>query len=336
MRIWFNHWFSTAYHLIGLMRRDAPEPLTVIGSNSSDKAVYRQVCDEWAGEEELPEEEYTAFRLRFCEEHRVDVFVPRRGLVGIVREMERFRALGVRVMAEPDAALVSLLDDKLRTYAYFREVLPEIVPECRVADSLDAFREACGTMRASSGRLCYKLSIDEGAKSFRVIDDSIESLQALRTKPGSKITRRAAELVLASYDFSVPLMVMPYLSGADVSVDCMETPQGPLVIPRFKVGRYSEVKPDPEVTRLCLMIMERLHFTMPANIQFKMEQGRPWLMEINPRMSGGLQLSCLATGINVPGIALRKLTGYPAAWAYPEPWEKSGLLNLETPVIVSR
>ena len=55
MRVWFNHWFSTAYHLIQLMRKGYGEPLTVVGSSSNAKAVYRQACDEWYPEQELPE-----------------------------------------------------------------------------------------------------------------------------------------------------------------------------------------------------------------------------------------------------------------------------------------
>ena len=336
MRVWFNHWFSTAYHLIELMRSGMDTPLTVIGSNSNSKAVYRQVCDEWYAEEELPDEQYVQFCLDFCKAHRVDVFVPRRGLVAICRHIGEFEAIGVKVMLERDSDMVSMLDDKIAAYRFFQEKLPEIVPDYVLAHSLEEFRQACESLKSPSGRLCYKLSVDEGARSFRVIDNSIESIGALCAKPGTKVTQRAAEAILSQYDFKIPVLVMPYLSGADVSADCMETDTGRLIIPRFKVGRYSEVKPDPEVTRLCNAVMDILRFDMPANIQFKLEQGRPWLLEINPRMSGGLQLSCLATGINLPAVALAKVNGHALPWSYPENWKTAGVVNLETPVIVAR
>lgn len=336
MRIWFNHWFSTAYHLIQLMREGAAEKLTVIGTNSNDKAVYRQVCDEWYGEEELPDAQYVEFCLDFCVRHRIDVFVPRRGLVPIVQAISRFEGAGVKLLTPHDSELVSLLDDKIATYRYFEGALPAIVPDYRLCHSLQAFEKACAEMESPSGRLCYKLSVDEGARSFRVIDNSIQSLKALYAKPGTKVTQQAAEAILSAYDFSVPVIVMPYLSGADVSVDCMETASGRLIIPRFKVGRYSEVKPDAQVIAYCEEIMSLMHFDMPANIQFKLEQGKPYLLEINPRMSGGLQLSCLATGINVPAIALNKLLGHNEAWHYPQPWDTKGVVNLEHPIIVSQ
>lgn len=334
MRIWFNHWFSTAYHLIRLMARGAEGPATFIGSGSNPRAVYRQACDEWYPEAELPDDEYVEFCLDFCREHAIDVFAPRRGLPAIADAADRFAAQGVRLLCERNGALVRLLDSKTDSYAYFAERIPEIVPDYRLAHSLEEFREACDALRSPSGRLCYKLARDEGARSFRVLDDSIEGLKALMAKPGTKVTRRAAEAILSQYDFSIPVMVMPYLSGADVSVDALDTNSGRLLLPRFKVGRYSEVRPEPRVMALCDRIMDLLRPEMPVNIQFKMEGDTPWLLEINPRMSGGLQLSCLATGIDLPALALRKVLGLPTPWRYPEPWPTKGVVNLETPIVV--
>lgn len=335
MRIWFNHWFSTAYHLIDLMRNGSHEEIVVIGTGSNSTAIYRQNCDEWYSEQEMASDAYVEFCLQFCRDHQVDVFIPRRGMLAIAKANDRFYQIGTKLMLEPDKELVSLLDDKLLTYHFFEARIPEIIPEYRVCYSIADFQDACKTIQSVSGRLCYKLTIDEGARSFRVIDNSIESLKALYEKPGSKITQNAAEKLLSAYDFSVPIVVMPYLSGPDVSVDCMETNTGRLIIPRFKVGRYSEVKNDVEVVNCCNIIMDMMRFEMPANIQFKAEGKKIYLLEINTRMSGGLQLSCKATGINMPAIALNKLVGKTIPWEYPSPWNTHGIMNLETPILVS-
>ncbi len=335
MRVWFNHWFSTAYHLINLMREGYGETITVVGSGSNAKAVYRQACDEWYPEQELPDEAYVLFCLNFCLEHHIDVFVPRRGMAAIAKHATSFESQGIKLLLEEDGDMVSLLDDKMQTYGFLAEKMPDILPDYCVVSSLEAFEKACLALQTEGMRLCYKLIRDEGAKSFRVLDDTIESGEALYAKPGTKVTHRAAREILSHYDFKIPLMVMPYLPGADVSVDCMETSKGRLIIPRFKVGRFSEVRPDPEITRICQEMMNLFHFDMPANIQFKMDGTKPYLLEINTRMSGGLQLSCLATGINMPAIALRKCMGLDTEWQYPDPWNTRGIVNLETPIIVS-
>lgn len=334
MRIWFNHWFSTAYHLIKLMREGCGHPITVIGTGSNDQAVYRRMCDEWYHESELTEKEYVEFCLEFCMEHKIEIFAPRRNLKTISLAADRFANIGVKLFVETNGAMVDMLDDKIRTYEFFTERIPEIIPDWKLVRSVNEFSDVCAEMTSPSGRLCYKLIVDEGGRSFRVLDDSIEGIGALYAKPGTKVTRRAAEAILSGYDFKVPIMIMPYLSGADVSVDCMETLTGRLMVPRFKVGRYSRVEPDAKIMELCNRIMDILRFDMPANIQFKMEGDRPYLLEINTRMSGGLQLSCLASGINIPAIALEKLYGNAIPWTYPAPWKSKGVVNLETPIIV--
>ena len=334
MRIWFNHWFSTVYHLIGLMREGYGEPITVIGSNSNASAVYKSACDEWYTEKELPDAEYAEFCLEFCREHQIDVFAPRRGLTAVSAASARFAEAGVKLMTERDGALTALLDDKEASYRFFGERLPGIVPPYRIARSFEDFRAALEELGGGPGRLCYKLIEDEGARSFRVIDDGIEGIGSLYAKPGSKVTRAAAEKVLSGYDFSIPMLVMPYLSGADVSADCLITDKGNIILPRFKVGRFHEVRRDEGVIALCEEILKLLKPEMPVNIQFKLEGDIPWLLEINPRMSGGLQLSCLATGINLPAAALCKLAGKPFEWHFPESFTDAGLVNLETPVLV--
>ena len=45
-----------------------------------------------------------------------------------------------------------------------------------------------------------------------------------------------------------------------------------------------------------------------------MKDGIPYLLEINTRMSGGLQMGCLAAGVNIPNIALNKMFGCDIDW----------------------
>ena len=78
-------------------------------------------------------------------------------------------------------------------------------------------------------------------------------------------------------------------------------------------------------------MMNLLQIDVPINIQFKGDGEKYCLLEINPRMSGGLQLSCLATGINVPDIAVHQLLGEEKPWQYPDRSRVYGVANLETP-----
>lgn len=333
MTIWFNHWFSTAYHLINMMREGMSGQCRVIGSGTNDVSVFRTACDEWHSEpKDLSGEEYAQWCLDFCREHGVDVFVPRRGLVEIITRSADFEAAGVKLFADHRADIAVQLDDKIQTYEMLKDICPEFIPPVYEVKSLDEFKAAYEALKPHWDRVCYKLTIDEGARSFRIIDPKIEGINGLYNKPGFKVTYTAACSVLSEYDFSIPMLVMPYLSGKEYSCDCLATAQGNLIIPRYKTGkRYSIVSFMPQMMSACERIMDRLQLKMPMNIQFKCEGDTPYLLEINPRMSGGLQLSCKATGINLPAIALGQLLGREVPWEYPEITEQK-VAHIESPI----
>ena len=84
MRVWFNHWFSTAYHLIHLIKDANPDKFTFVGSNKNDYAIYKRICDEWYIEpSDINETDYVDYCLNFCKQHQIDIFVPRRHLTSI-------------------------------------------------------------------------------------------------------------------------------------------------------------------------------------------------------------------------------------------------------------
>lgn len=333
MRIWFNHWFSTAYHLINMMRDGLSGKCYVIGSGTNDVSVFRTACDEWHSEpKDLSGEEYAQWCMDFCIENKIDVFVPRRGLVEIISRSADFKAAGVKLFADDRADIAVQLDDKIQTYKMFSGICPEFIPPVYEAKSLEEFKAAYEALKPHWDRVCYKLTIDEGARSFRIIDPKIDGIYGLYNKPGFKLTYNTACAVLSEYDFSIPMLVMPYLSGKEYSCDCLATSEGNLIIPRYKTGkRYSIVNFEPEIMDACGKIMDKLQLKMPMNIQFKYEGDRPYLLEINPRMSGGLQLSCKATGINLPYIALSQLLGQEEKWEYPDIDEQK-VAHIESPI----
>lgn len=336
MRIWFNHWFSTAYHLINLIR-DANSNFQFVGSSKNDYAIYKLACDEWYREpEKISDNDYVDFCLNFCREHAVDIFVPRRNLTAVAQRLDAFKNIGVKVLVGKNAQLMKILDDKIATYEFISAGgLSEIIPAYRIAKSFDEFTAAYDALKTSDNRICYKLVADEGALTFRVIDDSIENISALHNMPNMKVTRAAAEKILSSYDFKIPLIVMPYLSGREISVDCLTTRTGNIIVPRFKTnGRYSEIKFDAAIMNVAEKILSLMNLDVPTNIQFRLDGDKLFLLEINPRMSGGLQLSCLGAGINIPDLAISQLLGIEKNWNYPA--EKFfRVANIETPVILS-
>ena len=89
--IWLNHWFSTAYNIINLIRQDPEIQFKVIGSNENEVSVLKAACDEWYSEpDKVSDSEYVDFCLDFCKEHNVDVFLPHRHFQAISKYKKRF------------------------------------------------------------------------------------------------------------------------------------------------------------------------------------------------------------------------------------------------------
>lgn len=307
MRIWFNHWFSTAYHIINLMKGEGD---VIIGSSSNPHSVVGLACDEWYTEPELPEEEYVSFCLGFCRSHNVNVFVPRRGMGVIAENARLFNEIGVKLLMDTDPRMLDTLRNKEKAYKWFEDFAPEYVPLRFEINSLEEFEQAYKAVTAQYERACFKFAADEGAVSFRVIDNFMSDASGLYKAPGMKISYENARAILSDYDFSKPLLMMPYLTGVEVSADCLYKEGGSIIIPRFKSqGRIYTVKYDDEIVSFCEEFLKRSGLKMPCNVQFKYHDGKPYLLEVNTRMSGGVQLSCLAADVNIPRLALKRLTG---------------------------
>lgn len=334
VRVWFNHWFSTAHQIIGLMKRDATDEIYVIGSNLVMNSVIKNACDEWYADSELKGDSYVSFCIEFCKAHDIDVFAPRREMVEISRQKERFERLGVRVMAD-SYDKISFLGDKAKTYEFFKGNKDIKVPDYFVVNNSAEFEQAYESLHKSGSGVCCKYVQDEGGMSFRRIVDEIDRFELLGYYQGAKIAYHELAEILRSQESFKDMLVMPYLSGDEISVDCLATRQGLIAVMRRKGWTRDErVFFDEGIYKMCRAVVYGIGLECPCNIQFKLSENEtPYLLEINTRMSGGTPMGCLASGINIPNIALNKLLGREVGWT-PFKGEKT-VSYIEVPQIIN-
>lgn len=329
--IWLNHWFSTAYNIINLIKKDNPE-FRIIGSNEREQSPMRAVCDEWYQEPILKESDYIDFCLNFCVEHKIDVFMPRRHMVAISKAKPYFEAAGVKVMVD-DYGWVSLLNRKDKAYEFFAYEGIGVVPPHFVVTNVNDFLSSYEMLKRSFKQVCFKFVCDEGGKSYRLIDNTRKGYAALLKKQNTRMTLGDAVSALSERDEFAPLMVMPYLPGDEASVDCLVTKSGTIAIPRVKgPTRVESVIHDDEFLRPCFDLFKKVPLEQPCNIQFKYLDGTPYILEVNTRMSGGTHMSCLASGVNIPSIAVNKLLGIEKRWS--DNGEDCFVSQVEVPVLL--
>lgn len=338
--IWFNHWFSSAYRIIELLKEGylkKEDPCYVIGTNDKEYCVYQKVCDEFYVEPVFEDVNlYIEWAKDFCKEHGVKVFFPRRNMVEVAKRVEEFRELGVNVVLSADYDIMELLNDKAATYKRINNSGLANVPDTAVVNNVEKFENAYKTIKEYNpeDRVVFKYSVGEGATSFRVIDDKTEDISILDTGAGMKMSYNDAVKLLGTVEEFKDLMVMPYLKGPEISIDCITDSEGNFAgICRNKCGsRLTEVYQDERLLEITKKIAEDFNLYGPFNIQFRMHNGIPYILEINTRMSGGVHMSCL-TGLNIPFIAAEKARGRKILLGdyIKKPFRIS---QLETPIII--
>lgn len=332
MRVWMNHWFSTALNIIDLIRQDNTD-VYIIGSNENEYSVIKNGCDEWYREPVLKDDEYVDFCLEFCKSHNIQFFLPRRGMVKICEHKDRFEEIGVKVMMD-DYPIVSTLNHKEEAYKYFKENNIGKVPDFYIVKTLEEFKKAYEELLRKYKQVCFKFEKDEGGKSFRLIDNQRKGYLALFKKQNTRMTLDDVYDALSERDVFSPIMIMPFLPDDEISVDCLNTKKGLIALPRVKGNnKYEILRFDDDIIDICNDFQEKAKLECPYNIQFKYLDGIPYFLEVNTRMSGGIQMACYASGVNIPKIALMKLSGEDLDWSCS--YEEKILAQIFQPVTIN-
>ncbi|MCR5718592.1 MAG: ATP-grasp domain-containing protein, partial [Oscillospiraceae bacterium] len=195
------------------------------------------------------------------------------------------------------------------------------------------FAAAYHRLEERFGSVCFKFVRDEGGQSYHRIDNSQRGYQALFHPHATRITFDEAFAALSERETFAPLLVMPYLSGDEISADCLQTEDGLIILPRIKgATRVERMCFSEEILRITHEVCDAVKLQCPCNIQFKYLGDVPYFLEVNTRMSGGVQMACAASGVNIPDIAVNKLLGIRKPWTIQK--EERFVTYVETPVIL--
>lgn len=319
--VWFNKNLSSVFNAIETIRSHGGDPIRIVCSHSCNDFPASIVSDLFVQEPKgLVGPGYVEFCLDFARAHEVTLFVPGKELQSIVQERGRFEAAGVKVLAAADADTLHLLEDKARLY---RSLEPGIVaiPDFEVVNDLAGFDAAVERLGGQHQLLCFKPSISLFGLGFRIITEGGSSLERLLAGEAVKIGLAEARTVLGQTPRFRDVMVMQYLPGPERSVDCLAR-AGELVtsVVRRKSSEGSSqfLEENPALEEIIRRLTAKLRLDGMFNIQFRDSEGISYLLEINPRMSGGLHYSCLS-GVAFPYWAIRLALGTGAPADIPKP-----------------
>jgi biotin carboxylase len=321
LTIYFNRTYATTAHLIQLLRANADGvPIRVIGSHLNLDSPVLARCDEAYPEPpaEVTGAAYVQWALDFTREHRVDVFFPSAQLAALAAAAERFTAQGVRLLAAP-AAAVTLFDDKAAAYADAQTRGLPVPPYAVVRDG-SSLLEAFERLSAVAEQVCVKPVSGVGGDGFRILERSELTIAELigPARPVEQLSRVAAALDRANEQGAPPpaLIVLPFLPGPEVSVDVLADRDGAVLaaVSRVKTGRRRWISEDAAALGVAQTLVNAHRLRYLSNTQVRYWRGpgddspRPYLLEVNPRLSAGLFQSALS-GVDLAWSAVTLAMG---------------------------
>lgn len=287
MRVWVGHWFSTAYHFINSLKEAGAY---VIASNYRDTCVYKTNADEFYIEPEiLDDKEYIDYCLDFCKEHNVELILPRKHIKAMSLNKDKFAEIGVKLACEDSINVYELFESKLKTASYFKDFDGFLVPEQIGIKTLKEFKDAYKELQERYGLVCIKQDIDEGGQSYKLISERAPKLERLRENNGLVYSYDYICSCLNCVDSFSTQVLMPYLNGVEISVDCFGVDSEHFyAVPRQKLSnRVTRLEPNSKLFSICKEFWERTGLKCPFNIQFRYHNDALYLLEVNLRLSGG-------------------------------------------------
>ncbi|HEX7847483.1 MAG TPA: ATP-grasp domain-containing protein [Chitinophagaceae bacterium] len=257
--------------------------------------------------------------LALCREKDIHAVLPlvTRELTPLSQRITEFELAGAKLLVSPAASLeIANNKSKLYEFLQWRGVA---VPGFRIVETFEQFEQAVEDLGYPQKAVCFKPSVSNGSRGFRIINEKVNELDLLfNHKPSSvNISLKDAERILSSGNFP-ELLVSEYLPGDEYSVDCLADHGNTiLAVPRLRRKMINGISVEGEFVKndaiitYCTQVIKELQLHGNIGIQVKGSSGGDFLiLEINPRVQGTIS-AALGAGVNLPLLAIKQELGLP-------------------------
>ena len=231
--------------------------------------------------------------LELCRKKNIRVIMPlvTRELFPLSENKELFLKNNVKVLVS-DFNYLSIANNKSKLYGFLAEQGIE-VPAFRVAKTVEEFEEAVHALGYPGSEVCFKPSVSNGSRGFRIISDKVDERDLLfNQKPNSLYIRLTAIVNILSSGTFPELLVSEVLPGEEYSVDCLANKGNTLLaVPRLRKKMTGGISVEGEfvnekgIINYSGEIIKALHLHGNIGIQVKRSVRNSFmLLEINPRV----------------------------------------------------
>lgn len=289
----------------------------ITAADADNNAIGKYLADDFETIPLASDASFVPAVMETCRKRKINAILPlvTKELIPLATHKEELEKEGVRVLVSPAASL-DIANNKSRLYEFLQwRGIP--VPEFKVVETVEQFKNAVTELGYPGKAVCFKPSLSNGSRGFRIINEQINELDLLLNhKPSSTyISLEEAVRVLSSG--KIPeLLVSEYLPGEEYSVDCLVNHgKAVLVIPRLRrkiingITVEGEFVKEQTIISYCSQIIQELQLHGNIGIQVKKSLvGNFLILEINPRVQGTIS-AALGAGVNLPVLAVKQELG---------------------------
>jgi carbamoyl-phosphate synthase large subunit len=274
--------------LLRALRENGERPVRLVGTDMSDRAVGRHLCDAFHRVPAGSAPDFADAMLAVCREERVDAVLPQSSfdLLGLADAVERFEGIAVLVSS---AEAIRRSNDKAETYALLDRIGVKGPAWRRVAGSTAA-AAAAHELGYPDRDVCLKPVFSSGSRGFRILSASADrGEQLLANRPGVAGAMQLDELVeLLPAEGGPDLLVMELATGLERTIDGIAH-EGRIALGHPKtreavragLAMFFQTLDDPGLMEVAAKIVAELRLDHFFNIQLVGEH----VIEINPRIS---------------------------------------------------
>lgn len=301
--------------IIFCIQSDPAMALTV--ADADEHAVGRYLTNDFLCIPAANDPGFVDSVLEVCLQKHIHAVLPlvTRELRPLSMNKKKFEEKGIRVVVSSEEA-ISIANNK-SVCMQFLESRGLEVPRYFVVRTVEEFINAAFVLGHPQKMFCFKPSFSNGSRGVRIVADALdEAEQLFERKPYNLyITYSHALQILSSSAFP-ELLVSEYLPGDEYSVDCLALHgKAELIMPRLRkkmingISVRGEFVGNPLIIDYCRKIIELIGLHGNIGIQVKFSgEGRPLLLEINPRVQGTI-VAALGAGVNLPLLAIKQELG---------------------------
>jgi len=312
--IWFMEGLSSQRDIILAVKeaRDLIQAqFKIIASHRGNRPEITSVADI-----ALVEPKRDAERLEFIKktvaDHKVTSIHAGRNCAWFEEHRQEIESYGVSLTTGSIGLdMTTLADDKVR-YARFMEQHNLPVVHSTEVSTIAELAAQISAARVEGEMACIKPVTGIYGMGFWILDTNASPMAAFNNPDSRRVhpdTYLSAMQAATQNQLPESMVMMPYLSGLERSVD-MVVEHGKVIaaVGRRKEGPMQYMEQSGEAFELAKACAELMQADGLVNVQTRNDgEGKPYLLEINMRPSGGVCYS-RSCGINLPAIfALRKL-----------------------------